>query len=521
MALIEGFYRLTRQLRGAEKELDELKISRKMELEQFRGMTEEWMEKAETYRAEIKRLELLLAAESKGGMACVALARHGSLVDRAGSKRFQARLKRISGPEDQGMLPLSGHPCDPWFLQEGMTDSSFIGAVKVTGHLPFGAKHVSKPVEAASNVEGAVVVPRILDSQNDILVSRAVEEREMQEQRARQQLGRARAAPVLVRPHADRDARDEHANAPARHGPPTYGNGHVKKHQQTDHYADKGVPPDDTPRQRPLLPVTTDVEASTENESTSSDPDSSPETSLSAYTSGAPSAQREQQKPVPSRARRGKKLIVDTNISPPTLPTSLNHRQEKGDTQDPASRTRTVEHKPEKAKSKSKTKPKRPSLFRTGHLSFHHHHQQPPRKQHHQRGYSFEKGDDEVLSVTPSPTTWGFPPGAHQSSRASNERSSNGNHNPVPAATWLLYDDETDYHHHGGGGGGDLFPAAAFGMGNGIRPDGEGIAALQNQLVMSEGHWSAAAVTHSASTGTVKWVGGESSNGDETGRVGE
>ena len=100
--LIEGFYRLTRRQRETEEQLAELKDLRERELEQFRGMTEEWMETGEAYKAEIKRLELALAQESKDGVARVALARHGSLVDRAGSKRFQARLKRINKTESLG-----------------------------------------------------------------------------------------------------------------------------------------------------------------------------------------------------------------------------------------------------------------------------------------------------------------------------------------------------------------------------------------------------------------------------------
>ena len=108
LALIEGFYRLTRKMKEAEDQLAELKDLRERELEQFRGMTEEWMEAGEAYRAEIKRLELALAKESKDGMVSVALARHGSLVDRAGSKRFQAKLKRLSGSDDQGMCAVGG-----------------------------------------------------------------------------------------------------------------------------------------------------------------------------------------------------------------------------------------------------------------------------------------------------------------------------------------------------------------------------------------------------------------------------
>jgi hypothetical protein len=95
LSLIEGFYHLTRKLREIEGKLAEIKDLRERELEQFRGMTEEWIETGEAYKAEVKRLELALAKESKDGVASVALARHGSLVDRVGSKRFHARLKRL------------------------------------------------------------------------------------------------------------------------------------------------------------------------------------------------------------------------------------------------------------------------------------------------------------------------------------------------------------------------------------------------------------------------------------------
>jgi hypothetical protein len=102
LSLIEGFYRLTRKLRETEGKLAELKDLRERELEQFRGMTEEWMETGEAYKAEVKRLELALARESKDGVASVALARHGSLVDRVGSKRFHARLVRLNNLQSQG-----------------------------------------------------------------------------------------------------------------------------------------------------------------------------------------------------------------------------------------------------------------------------------------------------------------------------------------------------------------------------------------------------------------------------------
>jgi hypothetical protein len=100
LGLIEGFARLTQQLRITERELAELKHLREKELEQFQGISEEWIQREDGYKSEIKRLEVVLARESKDGVASVALARHGSLVDRSGTKRFRERLNRMSNSQD-------------------------------------------------------------------------------------------------------------------------------------------------------------------------------------------------------------------------------------------------------------------------------------------------------------------------------------------------------------------------------------------------------------------------------------
>lgn len=105
--LIEGFAHLTEDLRDAEHMLSELKKLRVMELNQFRSISEEWMQKEDAYKAEIKRLELILAKESKDGVACVALARQNSVINRSESKDFQERVKRLSNPRKQGMPRIS------------------------------------------------------------------------------------------------------------------------------------------------------------------------------------------------------------------------------------------------------------------------------------------------------------------------------------------------------------------------------------------------------------------------------
>ncbi|KAK1756902.1 hypothetical protein QBC47DRAFT_400532 [Echria macrotheca] len=108
--LIEGFAKLYREEGKLRAELSELKGLREKELEEFRGLSEEWIQREKDYKAEVKRLELILARESKDGVASVALARHDSLVDRSESRKFEARLKRVSNSQDQesfdGAIPL-------------------------------------------------------------------------------------------------------------------------------------------------------------------------------------------------------------------------------------------------------------------------------------------------------------------------------------------------------------------------------------------------------------------------------
>lgn len=111
-ALLEGFGHLTERLQETEEKFAELKNLREKELEEFRGISEDWVQREEGYKAEIKRLELVLAKESKDGVASVALARHESLIDRSGSKRFRERLKRARNSHQQGrrlaLQPRSG-----------------------------------------------------------------------------------------------------------------------------------------------------------------------------------------------------------------------------------------------------------------------------------------------------------------------------------------------------------------------------------------------------------------------------
>ncbi len=104
LIMLEGVENLLRHLSETKTELAEQRDLRDKELEQFRDVSEDWIQREKDYKAEIKRLELTLARESKDGMACVALTRQGSLVDRTSSKRFQERLKRLSNHAEDDLL---------------------------------------------------------------------------------------------------------------------------------------------------------------------------------------------------------------------------------------------------------------------------------------------------------------------------------------------------------------------------------------------------------------------------------
>ncbi|KAM7195286.1 hypothetical protein V8F33_006794 [Rhypophila sp. PSN 637] len=153
LTLIEGFGKLTTRLKNTESELADLKNLREKELEQFRGISEEWILREDGYKAEIKRLELVLAKESKDGVASVAMARQTSLADRSGTKRFQARLKRMSGSH-----------------QEGIKEQPLAEEEETTSVAP-----------TSSCFPTLGEMPRRIDTSQDVLASRMIEKLERHE----------------------------------------------------------------------------------------------------------------------------------------------------------------------------------------------------------------------------------------------------------------------------------------------------------------------------------------------------
>ncbi|KAK4191668.1 hypothetical protein QBC35DRAFT_294982 [Podospora australis] len=175
LALLEGFAHLKQQVAKTDQELADLKTLRQMELEQFSGISKEWIEREESYKAEIKRLELVLAKESKDGVASVTLARHESLVDRSGTKRFQARLKRLS----------NSHGHDEKSSKEALVKSN----------LPLATVTADNKSEKYKTLGE---IPRILDPEHDVVMSRIVEQRGRSYRQLADQQKQAQRGPVLA-----------------------------------------------------------------------------------------------------------------------------------------------------------------------------------------------------------------------------------------------------------------------------------------------------------------------------------
>ncbi|KAI0904098.1 hypothetical protein F4823DRAFT_233536 [Ustulina deusta] len=95
--LVEGFAVAQENIRKAEAAYREAKQSLEHNLEQFRLVADDWLERESQYRAEVKRLEVLLSKCSRSGLEAVALARTNSIVDRNGSEgaRFLSQLNKL------------------------------------------------------------------------------------------------------------------------------------------------------------------------------------------------------------------------------------------------------------------------------------------------------------------------------------------------------------------------------------------------------------------------------------------
>lgn len=77
-----------------EGKYEDLRTTRKKEALEFAGMADEWKLRESGFKAEVKRLEQIIA--KRDGTHSVVVARAGSMYNRNDAKAFQAKLNRLS-----------------------------------------------------------------------------------------------------------------------------------------------------------------------------------------------------------------------------------------------------------------------------------------------------------------------------------------------------------------------------------------------------------------------------------------
>lgn len=82
--LIEGYSKARIKLSKKEKEVVQLEATRQEDKERSKALVSDWATQEARYKAEIKRLELIIQKVSGKGVEAVALARSGSLIRRGG-----------------------------------------------------------------------------------------------------------------------------------------------------------------------------------------------------------------------------------------------------------------------------------------------------------------------------------------------------------------------------------------------------------------------------------------------------
>ncbi|KAI1345515.1 hypothetical protein F5Y01DRAFT_323237 [Xylaria sp. FL0043] len=183
--LVEGFAVAQRNTRKAESAYQEARRSLEQNLEQFRLVAEEWLERESQYRAEVKRLEVLLSKCSRSGLEAVALARTNSIVDRSSSKGagFLLRLDELRKQHADNSPPprdlfISNRTCRTQ-IQESQTGED--RRTRETGGGPErGTSLTQNPltgplsVPYELNISFLVLTPKILDNDNDCRMSEKI-----------------------------------------------------------------------------------------------------------------------------------------------------------------------------------------------------------------------------------------------------------------------------------------------------------------------------------------------------------
>lgn len=98
-SMIEEFSFQTREMQALQTKIAKLEETRANHAQEYRKTTDEWQDREQNLRLEIKRLECIIS-DTQEGAESVILARAGSVCNRNDRQAFRAKLDRLSQSHD-------------------------------------------------------------------------------------------------------------------------------------------------------------------------------------------------------------------------------------------------------------------------------------------------------------------------------------------------------------------------------------------------------------------------------------
>ncbi|KAK6073018.1 hypothetical protein SCUP515_07117 [Seiridium cupressi] len=133
--LIEGLHDMQVKIDAANAACEEARESHSQVSRDFQTVTNEWAKREAQYKAEVKRLEVILARTSRDGLETVTLARTNSVVDRGepDPRQFVDRLQQLRGQEVRlGRIssPGGADEYNAFLGQAPSTDTNVMGTLR-------------------------------------------------------------------------------------------------------------------------------------------------------------------------------------------------------------------------------------------------------------------------------------------------------------------------------------------------------------------------------------------------------
>lgn len=147
--LMEAFHDMQGKIDAANTARIEMYDTCNQVSQDFKTITDEWVKREAQYKAEVKRLEVIIARTSRDGLETVALARTNSVMHRGepDPRQFVARLQELRSQEARHGMPSNTDSVNEY--------DAFLGPVPSTG---------TNFMKAFQSIENAKQAANIRDS---------------------------------------------------------------------------------------------------------------------------------------------------------------------------------------------------------------------------------------------------------------------------------------------------------------------------------------------------------------------